>query len=171
MSSGCRYIRRISAMCDGELETQISTELSHHLDECDECRAEYQHLLRMRGVLYRIQKMKAPKGFAGKFKQFRTENKLENWQQVALDHFITRLLPLSAIVLIIILAWAFISSEAPRPDTESFTPDQAIVENVIPASERIVVSVEEPQKGEVFRLAVENTDKINAKSKKKQKDK
>ena len=162
MASECRYIRQISAMCDGELELQLSTELSHHLDECDKCREEYQRLLRIKDLLYRIDKMEAPQGFAQKFKSFRNKNPLRNWQEIAFDHLFKRLLPLSLVVLAVILIWMFFFSGFRTPETieeQLPSPDSVIIESTIPDSEKVLISEKEPKDEDVFRLAHEKDEK------------
>lgn len=149
-------------MCDGELNETVSTELSHHLDECDECRTEYKRLIRLKNLFTQLGKLKAkaPQTFAQRFSEYRRENKLNNWQEVALNHFINRLLPIAALGLVIILGIFFAFPEISGPKHQCVSPDCAVMKGVIPSSEMILVSHEEMNDDDIMLFTVDGARKF-----------
>lgn len=56
--------RLISPYMDGELDTDLKQSLRTHMDNCAKCGSEFDEAVKLRGLLARAERFKAPYGFA-----------------------------------------------------------------------------------------------------------
>jgi anti-sigma factor RsiW len=161
-----RYIERIHDAVDGALGSIRRAELEMHLSECDDCRALYQDLVRVRDAASTLPVLDAPDRvwlqIAGRLRQ---EGRIHEVSTPARARraYVAWLAAAAALVVVIGGAALMLKRPTPAPVTRTATattPAQGNGGNAAPAKSVEAVQTEVDAAQQQFETAIANLEKV-----------
>lgn len=101
------FQKNINEYIDNELEDKLSNTLMKHIDECENCKNEYNDLLEIKAMLSNLEELELPKGFSEELHEKLEAVVLEDKKVVNISDYFKKykvIISVAAVVLISVFA-------------------------------------------------------------------